>query len=82
MDPNNQPLPPNKAEANPIPKDFADKLENLRKQKEDSPIMFPGTIIDLENLAEGRDDDGIGKQYYPGWSADDFKKLLAAIEHK
>jgi len=75
-----------------LPENFAQKLAMLKKKKEarakdlDEKYNDPFedewliTQSQLLHLAEGNDDEGIGKKYYPGWKPEHFKILLEELE--
>ena len=64
------------------PDNFDDILENLVFQKKNVPMGYQSTLDVIRMMAEGGEADGIREEYYPGWTDDDFKKLLKALGEK
>lgn len=61
----------------PTEEDIEDKLENLDFQKKRFPNQFEQTMDQLEELAAGNDEEGLGDKYYPGWVKEDFDNLIS-----
>jgi len=80
------------SKSNNLPENFETKLAKLKKQKNarleklgsqyNDPLEDEWLITQsqLLHLAEGNDDEGIGKKYYKGWKPNDFKILLEELE--
>ncbi|PIR66386.1 MAG: hypothetical protein COU51_03850 [Parcubacteria group bacterium CG10_big_fil_rev_8_21_14_0_10_36_14] len=64
----------------PTEDEIQEKVGLMRTKKEVDPKYFESTEDDLESLSQGRDSSGIGKEFYPGWKPEDFKKLLELIK--
>lgn len=71
-----KPPMPAKSESEKTPDNYQDKLENLTMMKEAGVGTYHTAVNELMNLANGDDFDGIGEQYYAGWSKEDFARLL------
>lgn len=62
--------------------DDSPSVEDMINWYKTDPIgrraWMSGAEIDFENLADGRDPDGI-RARYPGWTEDDFQRVLDSV---
>ena len=63
----------------PTEEQIRQKVSNMLKEKNKDFSFYNGAVNDLRNLAQGRDDQGIGEEFYPGWAKEDFSKLLKEL---
>jgi hypothetical protein len=62
----------------PTPEDIEDRVANLEFQKNKFPGQYRKTVQQIEGLLAGEDDDNV-KQYYEGWTTEDFEALLSQL---
>jgi len=62
----------------PSPEDIEDRVANLMMQKEKFRHQFEQSVWQIEDLIDGKDEEGIG-QYYEGWTAEDLETLLSKV---
>ena len=63
---------------------FDEKVKIFIESKNQSitdgkPIDYQRMWLDIEDLANGRQDPSEWQDYYPGWIKDDFEELLKKI---
>lgn len=65
----------------PTEADFAEKLEGyLFPLQHGMRSQYESTKMELEDMAEGGGDPSVREQYYPGWTDEDFQKVLKKLE--
>lgn len=65
----------------PSPAPVADKVsQKYQELLKSNPLGVDRIANDIYALAQGQDPDGIGAQYYAGWTNADFQRLLQMIE--
>lgn len=67
---------------NNCPDDFWNRVELLQKRKISDRETYDEAITDISYIAKGDDSSGIGASRYPGWTAEDFKKLLIELDEE
>lgn len=58
------------------PKGFYEKVREFKLMKENNPSKYNEAIAGLDDMAKGKDLDGIRDEFYPGWTDVDFVNLL------
>ncbi len=62
--------------------DIDEKVDYVRRSKEEDEGAYETHLEEIPLFAKGEGDEDTKSQFYPGWTKDDFQRLLERLEEE